>query len=75
MSRAASPVVKVGFLLIVLMVAGAKIRAADLPICTQEFQRCLAACRAVCSRRLADDSRDAHMTKTFYGSVDRKSLR
>ena len=59
MSRAASPVVKVGLLLIVLTVAGAKVRAGNLPICTQEFQRCLAACRAVCSRRIADNEREA----------------
>ena len=59
MSRAASPVEKVGFLLIVLMVAGAKVRAGELPQCTQEIQRCLAACRAVCSRRIADNEREA----------------
>jgi hypothetical protein len=59
MSRAASPVVKVGLLLAVLLAAGAKARASDVPACTREIQRCLSACRAVCARRITGNEREA----------------
>jgi hypothetical protein len=75
MARAASPIIKVGLLLAVLMVCGARVRATDIPSCSQEITRCLSACRAVCSRRLADHTREEHMTKTAYGSLDKKSFR
>jgi hypothetical protein len=57
MSRAASPFVKVGFLLAVLLMTGARVRTADAPACTREITRCLSACRAVCGRRISENER------------------
>lgn len=56
-SRTASPIIKAGLILAVLLLGAARVRARDLPSCSQEITRCLAACRAVCSRRLVDNER------------------
>jgi hypothetical protein len=48
-------------ILAVILLAGAKVRAIDLPSCSQEVTRCLAACRAVCARRLTDAERVAKL--------------
>jgi hypothetical protein len=60
-SRTASPIVKAGLILAVILIAGAKVRTNDLPSCSQEVTRCLAACRAVCARRLTDAERIAKL--------------
>ena len=57
MSRAASPAVKFGLLLAVLLITGAKLRAGDVTTCSREIARCLAACRAVCARRITENER------------------
>jgi len=57
MSRAAAPAVRAALILAALFVCAARVRAADLPNCTQEIHRCLAACRAVCARRLSEHER------------------
>ncbi len=59
MSRAASPAVKIGLLLAVLLITGAKLRAGDVTTCSRELARCLAACRAVCARRITENERKA----------------
>ncbi len=58
-----------------LFVAGARVRGADLPTCSQEITRYLSVCRAVCSRQHADESRDAHMAKATHRSVPTKSFK
>jgi hypothetical protein len=68
MSRAASPIVKAGLILAVIVIAGAKVRGTDLPSSSQEVTRCLAACRAVCSRRLIDAERTATLTSRSTGA-------
>lgn len=61
MSRAVSPVVKAGLIAIAMLVCGSRVRATDLPGCSQEITRCLSACRAVCMRRIADNDRSTKM--------------
>ena len=56
MSRATSPLVKAALIAAVMLVCAARVRAVD-PKCTQEINRCLAACRAVCSRRIVENDR------------------
>jgi hypothetical protein len=73
-SRAASPVVKFGLILAVMLMSAARVRGIDLPSCSQEITRCLTVCRAVCSRQLAEESRDAHMAKALQGSVSGGSV-
>jgi hypothetical protein len=58
-SRAASPLIKIGLVLTVILVGYARVRAKELPASNQEITRCLAACRAVCARRIADAERTA----------------
>jgi hypothetical protein len=60
MSRAASPAVKFGLLLAVLLITGAKMRAGDVTTCSREIARCLAACRAVCARRITENERKSN---------------
>jgi hypothetical protein len=67
MSRAASPIVKVGLILAVIVIGGAKVRTNDLPACSQEVTRCLAACRAVCARRITDAERIAKFPSRSIG--------
>jgi hypothetical protein len=49
--------------LAVVVLGVARARGVDLPSCSKELTRCLTACRAIVSRRLAEDSRDAHMAR------------
>lgn len=74
-SRAASPFVKLVLILAVSVMAAARVRGVDLPSCSQEITRCLAVCRAVCSRQLAEESRNAHMAKAAQCSAVRNSFR
>jgi hypothetical protein len=62
-SRAASPYIKAGLFLAVVVLGVARARGVDLPSCSKELTRCLATCRAIVSRRLAEDSRDSHMVR------------
>jgi hypothetical protein len=58
-SRAASPFIKAGLIIAVLVIAGAKVRSiSELPSNSQEITRCLGACRAALSRRLVERERD-----------------
>ena len=59
MSRASSPAIKIGLLLAVVLITGARVRASDVPTCTREIARCLSACRAVMARRLSENERRA----------------
>jgi hypothetical protein len=58
------PYLKVGLILAVVVVGVARMRGIDIPSRGQEFTRCLAACRAIVSRRLAEEDRDKHMTRS-----------
>jgi hypothetical protein len=62
-------------ILAVIVIAGARVRGGDLPSCSQEITRCLAACRAIASRRLAEHSRDAHMERTNRAAASVRSVR
>jgi hypothetical protein len=66
-SRAAFPLIKIGLVLTVILVGYARVRAKDLPASNQEITRCLAACRAVCARRIADTERLAKCPKRGAG--------
>jgi hypothetical protein len=57
MSRVAAPVFQVGLIVVVLIVCAGRVRANDLASCSQEVNRCLAACRAISSRRTASNER------------------
>jgi hypothetical protein len=65
--------VNASLILAVIVVSAARVRGGGLSSCGQEITRCLVACRAVASRRLADDTRDAHMARTTHRSVASKS--
>jgi hypothetical protein len=58
MPHAASPLLKVVLIVLTMTACGARVRAADLPARTQEINRCLAACRAMFMRRIADNERE-----------------
>jgi hypothetical protein len=51
--------VKATLILAVIVIGCVKVRAKDLSTSGQEVTRCLAACRAVCARRLTDAERGA----------------
>jgi hypothetical protein len=53
----------------VLIIGGTRLRARDLPSCSQEVTRCLAACRAVCARRLSDAERLAKFPTRGGGTL------
>jgi hypothetical protein len=70
MSRAASPAVKIGLMLAVLLITGARVLGSDVPTCTREIARCLSACRAVCARRITENERRAKSAVQGTGSAD-----
>ena len=59
MYRGPSPLLKAGLLVTVVLLTGARLRAKDIATCTREIARCLSACRAVVSRRIHDNEREA----------------
>lgn len=73
MSRVAAPVFQVSLIVVVLIVCAGRVRANDLASCSQEINRCLAACRAVASRRTAENERQ--LLATRHVSPARNSFR
>jgi hypothetical protein len=68
MFRGDSPLLKAGLLVAVILLTGARLRAKDIATCSREIARCLSACRAVVSRRIADNERESKrpVTRGFH---------
>lgn len=68
MYRGPSPLLKASLLVAVVLLTGARLRAKDMATCSREIARCLSACRAVVSRRIADNEREAKrpVTRGFH---------